>query len=332
MYTAAFYDTKQYDRKWFDRLKDKYGIEIKYLDNKLRAETAVLAKGCDAVIAFVNDDLSEPVLKRLEGNGIGAVAMRCAGLNNVDIENAGEIKIYHVPAYSPEAVAEHAMALLLGLSRKIHRAYLRTRDHNFSLRGLVGFELKGKTVGVIGTGKVGRAFVDICRGFGMKIIAYDLYPDKSLPVEYTDLDDLFRRSDIISLHCPLTKKTEHIIDKTAINNMKNGVYIINTSRGKLIDSKALLDAVRSGKVGGAALDVYEEETDFFYEDVSDSVFYDEVLDILLSQPNVIVTSHQGFLTDEALKAIAEDTLFNLSCHRDGVGSPYEVTGKNMVTN
>ena len=324
MYKAAFYDTKQYDKKWFDELKGDYGIEIKYFENKLNRDTAVLADGCDAVIAFVNDDVGYETLGKLESMGVGAVAMRCAGLNNVDVENAGNIKIYHVPAYSPAAVAEHAMAMLLCLNRKIHKAYNRTRDHNFSLKGLVGFDLKGKTVGVIGTGRVGKAFIDICRGFGTDIIAYDMYPDPKLEVEYTQFSDLCRRADIISLHLPLTKDTQHMINKKAFKMMKNGVYIINTSRGKLIDSQALLDAIQSGKVGGACLDVYEEETDYFYEDVSDKVFPDEVLDVLLSQPNVIVTSHQGFFTDEALKAIAQETLKSLACARDGKESPNQV--------
>lgn len=321
MYTAAFYDTKPYDKKWFDKLKGDYKIDIRYFESRLTPDTAVLAKGCDSVVAFVSDDLGKNTMEALKNIGIRTVAMRCAGLNNVDLQSAGDMRIYHVPAYSPSAVAEHAVALLLCVNRKIHKAWSRTRDHNFSLKGLVGFGLKGKTVGVVGTGKVGRAFIDICRGFGMKVIAYDAYPDKNFDVEYTDFRDLCRRAHVISLHCPLLKDTRHMIDKKALDIMQSGVYIINTSRGGLIDSDALLDAVQSGKVGGAGLDVYEEETEFFYEDVSDKVFTDEVLDVLLSQPNVIVTSHQAFLTEEALEAIARETLASLAADRDGKDSP-----------
>jgi D-lactate dehydrogenase len=224
---------------------------------------------------------------------------------------AGRLRILRVPAYSPNAVAEHAMALLLCLVRKLHRAHNRTRDYNFSLQGLTGFDLYGKTVGVIGTGKIGQAFIAICHGFGMRVIAFDPYPVWGRGIEYVNIDELFRRSDIISLHCPLTRDTHHIIDKAALRLMKDGVHIINTSRGALIDSGALLDAVKSGKVGGAGLDVYEEESDIFYEDVSGRVIQDDTLNLLLSMPNVLVTSHQGFLTDEALHNIADTTLQNL---------------------
>ncbi|MBE6949635.1 MAG: 2-hydroxyacid dehydrogenase [Ruminococcaceae bacterium] len=325
MYKAAFFDTKPYDRKWFDALKDKYGIKIKYLENRLNSDTAVLASGYEAVVAFVSDTIDKDTVAELKRIGVKAIAMRCAGFNNVDLKACGDdIKVYRVPAYSPASVAEHAMALLLTLNRKIHRAYNRTREFNFSLKGLIGFDLKGKTVGVVGMGKIGQCFVDICLGFGMKVIAYDLYPTEYKGVEYVSIDELFRRSDVISLHCPLTSDTYHIMDKEAFSIMKDGVYVINTSRGALIDSEALLEAIKSGKVGGAGLDVYEEETDLFYEDFSDQVLQDDMLNMLSSQPNVLITSHQAFLTNEALEAIAETTLENLKCYFEGCDS------KNLI--
>ena len=322
METAAFFDTKPYDRKWFDTYSGRYGIALRYLENRLSADTAVLASGLSAVCAFVNDTLDEKTIKALAGVGVGAVALRCAGYNNVDLKaaSAADIKIYRVPAYSPEAVAEHAMALLLTLCRKTHKAYNRTREQNFSLKGLEGFNLRGKTVGIAGTGKVGQAFCDICFGFGMKVIACDPYPAWGRGVEYVGFDEMCRRADIISLHCPLTHETYHLIGRHTFHIMKKGVYIINTSRGALIDSEALLEAIKSEKVGGVGLDVYEEESGVFYEDVSDRVIRDDVLSMLLSQPNVLMTSHQGFLTEEALSAIAETTLGNLQCYFGGTPS------------
>lgn len=244
--------------------------------------------------------------------------MRSAGYNNVDIKTAfNKINVVRVPAYSPYAVAEHAMALLLTLNRKIHRAYNRTRDFNFSLVGLNGIDLNGKTVGVIGTGRIGQVFINICRGFGMKVIAYDLFPAKDTDIEYVDLDTLFKSSDVISLHCPLTDQTNHILNASAFGKMKKGVFILNTSRGSLIDSTALLDALNNEIVGGAGLDVYEEEADLFYEDLSGKIILDDVLALLVSRPNVIITSHQAFLTDEALKNIAGTTFQNLDEFFDG---------------
>ncbi|MGE4484201.1 MAG: 2-hydroxyacid dehydrogenase [Oscillospiraceae bacterium] len=322
MDTVAFFDTKPYDRKWFDTYSGRYEVELRYLENRLCAETAVLASGSRAVCAFVNDTVDEETIKALAKAGVEAVAMRCAGYNNVDMKaaSAADMKIYRVPAYSPEAVAEHAMALLLTLCRKTHKAYNRTREQNFSLKGLEGFNLKGKTVGIVGTGKVGQAFCDICFGFGMKVIAHDPYPAWGRGVEYVGFDEMCRRADIISLHCPLLHETYHLISRHTFHIMKKGVYIINTSRGALIDSEALLEAIKSEKVGGAGLDVYEEESDVFYEDVSDRVIRDDTLNMLLSQPNVLVTSHQGFLTQEALSAIAETTLGNLRCCFRGASS------------
>ncbi|MDD3382669.1 MAG: 2-hydroxyacid dehydrogenase [Bacilli bacterium] len=311
MKKIAFFDAKPYDKVWFDKLfKNKY--DISYYEYKLNLETAQLTKGFDVVVAFVNDDLSEKVISVLSNNGVEFIAMRCAGYNNVDVKAAyKKIHVARVPGYSPYAVAEHAFALLLSLNRKIHRAYARTRDHNFSISGLTGFDLKGKTVGVIGTGKIGQVFIDIAKGFNMNVIAYDLFPLKDRNINYVTLDELFSKSDVISLHCPLTEDTYHLIDKTNIEKMKNGVVLINTSRGALIDSEALLNSLKEGKVKAAGLDVYEEESEFFFEDFSNVIMKDEVLSALLALPNVIITSHQAFLTDEALENIATTTLENI---------------------
>ncbi len=310
MKKIAFFDTKPYDKEYFDKINTRY--EIEYFENKLTAKTAQLAKGCDAACAFVNDTIDRAAIETLYDAGIKVLAMRCAGYSNVDFKAAyGKINVVRVPAYSPYAVAEHAMALLQTLNRKLHRAYNRTRDFNFSLAGLTGMDLHGKTVGVIGTGKIGQVFMDICRGYGMNVIAYDLFPAKDKEIEYVDLDTLFKESDIISLHCPLTEQTHHIIDQEAFKKMKKGVFIVNTSRGALIDSKELLNALNDETVKGAGLDVYEEEADLFFEDFSGTLIKDDVLALLVSRPNVILTSHQAFLTAEALENIAKTTLHNL---------------------
>lgn len=312
MITISFYDTKPYDKKYFNIINEQYGFTINYFETKLSARTAKLAEGSDAVCAFVNDDVSAPTIDALNKLGIKIIAMRCAGYNNVDIRYAQDkIPVVRVPAYSPHAVAEHAMALLLTLNRRIHKAFLRTRDFNFSLNGLTGFDLYGKTVGVVGTGKIGSAFIDICRGFGMKVLAYDVFPNLD-GVEYVDMETLLKRSDLISLHCPLTPSTRHIINAKSIDKMKKGVFIVNTSRGALIDSEALLYGLLNEKLGGACLDVYEEESDLFYEDNSATIVKDDILSRLICLPNVIVTSHQGFLTGEALTNIALTTLENIS--------------------
>ncbi len=306
----AFFDAKPYDRIWFDRLNENY--EIIYYDSRLTEQTAGLASGCRAICIFVNDDVNAAVIDRLYDQGVEFIAMRCAGYSNVDLKAAeGKIKIARVPEYSPHAVAEHAMALLLTLNRKVHKAYIRTRDFNFSLTGLIGMDLYEKTVGIIGTGRIGRTFIDICRGFGMNVIAYDPYPTEGSGIKYVELEELFSQSDVISLHCPLTETTWHILSRDAFGAMKNGIFIINTSRGALVDSSALLDALNNGKVRGAGLDVYEEESDIFFEDHSDKIVKDDVLSLLVSRPNVVITSHQAFLTDEALKNIAAETLKNL---------------------
>ena len=312
MITISFYDTKPYDKKYFNIINEQYGFTINYFETKLSTRTAKLAEGSDAVCAFVNDDVSAPTIDALHKLGIKIIAMRCAGYNNVDIRYAQDkIPVVRVPAYSPHAVAEHAMALLLTLNRRIHKAFLRTRDFNFSLNGLTGFDLYGKTVGVVGTGKIGSAFIDICRGFGMKVLAYDVFPNLD-GVEYVDMETLLKRSDLISLHCPLTPSTRHIINAKSIDKMKKGVFIVNTSRGALIDSEALLYGLLNEKLGGACLDVYEEESDLFYEDNSATIVKDDILSRLICLPNVIVTSHQGFLTGEALTNIASTTLENIS--------------------
>lgn len=310
MEKIAFFDAKPYDKEWFDKINnDRY--EINYYESRLRPESAGLASGCRAVCAFVNDVINARTIERLAEMKIEVLLMRCSGFNNIALSEAkGKIKILRVPAYSPYAVAEHAMGLILALNRKIPRAYIRTRDFNFSLAGLTGFDLHGKTAGIIGTGKIGRVFIDICRGFGMEVIAYDPYPAENSGIEYVSKDELFKRSDIISLHCPLTRETRYIIDEGAIALMKKSVLIVNTSRGQLIDSEALLSALNDKRIGGAALDVYEEESGLFFEDNSDKIVTDEVLSLLVSRPNVIITSHQAFLTEEALRNIAEVTLKN----------------------
>ncbi|HCF83084.1 MAG TPA: hydroxyacid dehydrogenase [Ruminococcaceae bacterium] len=309
MEKIAFYDAKPYDKEWFDRYNTKF--EIEYFVGRLRPENAKLAEGAKAVCAFVNDNINAKTIDALAKQGVEVILLRCAGFNNVDIAAAkGKLRVLRVPAYSPYAVAEHAMGLILALNRKIPRAYIRTRDFNFSLIGLTGFDMHGKTAGIIGTGKIGRVFIDICRGFGMNVIAYDPYPAENSGIDYVSKEELFRNSDIISLHCPLTEQTRYIIDKTALRLMKPSALIVNTSRGHLIDSEALLDALNEKRIGGAALDVYEEESGLFFEDNSDKIVTDEVISLLVSRPNVIITSHQAFLTEEALANIAEVTLQN----------------------
>ncbi len=321
MIKVAFYDTKAYDKPSFERFGEARGLQFRFLETKLNEDTAALAKGCDAVCVFVNDTVSAAVIDSLYADGVRLIALRSAGYNNVDVRAAfGKLHVVHVPAYSPYSVAEHAMALLLTSVRRIHKAYNRTREFNFSLNGLTGFDLHGRTVGVIGTGRIGRIFIDICRGFGMNVIAYDRFPAEGSGIDYVPLDELLARSDVISLHCPLTDETRHMIDADAIEKMKKGVVIVNTSRGALIDAEALLEGIKARKVGAACLDVYEEEADVFFEDRSGHILNDDLLSRLISMPNVIVTSHQAFLTEEALNNIARTTVDNiLSCfENDGV--------------
>jgi len=312
----AFFDTKPYDKESFERISDENDVKIKYFETKLNEDTADLAQGFDGVCVFVNDTVNAAVIDRLCQLGVKLIALRCAGFNNVDMKHAfGKIHVLRVPAYSPYAVAEHAMAMLLTSIRRIHKAYIRTKDFNFSLSGMTGFDLHGKTVGVIGTGRIGRVFIDICRGFGMKVLAYDKFQAEGLAdgkmVKYVSLDELFSDSDIISLHCPLTDETYHVIDEKALDKCKKGVVIINTSRGALVDAEALLEGIKARKVGAACLDVYEEESELFFEDFSGHIVEDDILTRLISMPNVIVTSHQAFLTREALANIAETTIKNI---------------------
>ena len=309
----AFFDTKSYDVPGFDRYAVPAGIEIKYYEPNLNRDTVTLANGFDAVCVFVNDTVDAEVVEKLYHMGVKAIALRCAGFNNVDIKACeGKLRVFRVPAYSPHAVAEHAMALLLTINRRTHKAYIRTRDFNFSLQGLAGFDLYGKTVGVIGTGKIGRVFADICKGFGMNILAYDKFPAADSGLNYVELPELFAKSDIISLHCPLTDETRHIINADSIAQMKKGVTIINTSRGALVNTEDLITGIKDRKVGAACLDVYEEEGDLFYEDYSGHIVEDDKLVRLIAMPNVIVTSHQAFLTNEALDNIAATTVNNLT--------------------
>lgn len=315
----AFFDTKPYDRPAFEEYGKAAGITFKYYEAKLDIDTANLAKDCDGVCIFVNDTADAAVIDRLNEIGVKAIALRCAGFNNVDLRRAeGKLAVFRVPAYSPYAVAEHALAMILTLIRRTHKAYIRTRDFNFSLNGLTGFDLHGKTVGVVGTGRIGQAFINICKGFGMKILAYDKVPTQENGYEYVPLDELFSRSDIISLHCPLNDSTYHMIDRNSIRKMKKGVYIVNTSRGALIDAEDLLEGIKARHIGGACLDVYEEESDIFFEDRSGHIVDDDTLARLIFMPNVLITSHQAYLTEEALDAIAAVTVDNITeFHKNG---------------
>ena len=321
--TIAFYDTKPYDQDYFNRAEGVAEFQLQFHDFRLSEETVASATGADAVCVFVNDRLTRPCLEQLAALGIKFVALRCAGFNNVDLAAARElgITVVRVPAYSPHAVAEHTVALLLTLNRKIHRAYNRVRELNFSLSGLVGFDLHGKTIGIIGTGKIGRIAAQIFRGFDCRVLAFDPVPDAAWAltqgVDHVDLPQLLTESDVVSLHLPLTPQTHYLINETTIARMKPGAYVVNTSRGKLLDTTAVIAALKSGKLGGVALDVYEEEEGIFFEDHSGSVVIDDELSRLLTFPNVLITSHQAFLTQEALSEIARVTVENLNQRRFG---------------
>lgn len=313
---VAVFSTKRWVKDGFEPLKDEFNYNVTYFEAKLNKHTAKLSTGFDAICAFVNDDLSDDVLSILSKNGIKLVALRCAGFNNVNLKKAEEynITIVRVPAYSPYSVAEHALGLVLTLNRKYHRAYTRVRDGNFSLDGLMGFDIHGKTIGIIGTGKIGQIFAGLLSGFGCKIIAYDKYPNENLKkdgVEYVSLQELYERSDIISLHCPLTHETYHTINEYAIKSMKDGVMIINTSRGPLIDTHAVISGLKSGRVGYLGLDVYEEEEALFFEDLSEEVIQDDMFVRLQTFPNVLITSHQAFFTKEATTMICKTTFENI---------------------
>ena len=311
-----FYDTQSYDRESFDRTKEQFPeIEVEYLKTGLAARTASLAKGYDAVCAFVNSDVGTKTVEALHEAGVKLILMRCAGFNNVDLKTAAKygIDVRRVPGYSPEAVAEHAMTLAMTVNRHMHKAYTKVRENDFSLGGLMGFNFYQKTAGIVGTGKIGAAMARICRGFGMKVIAYDVYQNESLKdfVTYVTLDELLAQSDLISLHCPLMDSTYHMINRESIKKMKDGVILVNTSRGGLVKTDDLIEGIRARKFFAVGLDVYEEEGEYFYEDKSDRIIDDDVLARLLSFNNVIVTSHQAFFTKEALGNIATTTLQNI---------------------
>ena len=321
----AFYDTKEYDRIWFEKLSYDYECEVLFFENKFVTETAILASGCDAVCLFVNDIIDEKAINILCDLGIKAILLRCAGYDNVDLKAAKDkITIMRVPSYSPTAVAEYAMALLLTLNRKTHKAYTRTREFNFKISGLMGITLRDKTAGVIGTGKIGRIMIDILKGFGMNILAYDPFPDTSLDINYVSFDELVKNSDVITLHCPLNSDTKYIINKNTISKMKDGVILINTSRGGLVDTQALNTGLQEKKFRGVALDVYEEEDDYFFEDRSEDIITDTELIKLMSYPNVLITSHQAFFTDESLEAIAKTSFENLKAFVEGASLENEI--------
>ena len=311
----AFFSTQPYDKDYFERYNTQH--EILFFEDRLNEQTTSLARGCQAVCGFVNDQLNAPVLNTLKEMGIKIIAQRCAGFNNVDLVTASknDMVVVRVPAYSPHAVAEHALALIMTLNRKTHKAYNRVREGNFSLDRLTGFDLYGKTVGVIGTGKIGESFARIMHGLGCKVIAFDISINKELEdfgIKYLSLDEVLEQSNIISLHCPLTEQTKHLINKETLGIMKTGVMLINTSRGGLVDTKAVINALKNGKLGYLGLDVYEQEEKFFFHDLNENIIADDVLVRLLGFPNVLITSHQGFLTDEALTQIAKETLQNIT--------------------
>lgn len=323
-----FYDTKSYDRESFDRQLIHYpGITIDYLKGDLAPKSAVMAEGYDAVCAFVSSDVGAETLKVLHAHGVGLVLMRCAGFNNVNLDTAGElgIKIFRVPGYSPEAVAEHAMMLALAANRHVHKSYVKVRENDFSLGGLMGINFFRKTAGIVGTGKIGAAMARICHGFGMNVIAYDVHKNPSLDfAEYVTLDELLKKSDLISLHCPLTEENYHLINRETIQKMKDGVILVNTSRGGLVKTNDLIEGIRARKFFAVGLDVYEEETANVFEDRSDEILENSTTARLLSFPNVIITSHQGFFTEEALTAISQTTLENALAWKKGETSMNEV--------
>ena len=315
----AFFRTKPYDKLWFEPLSTEYNCNVHFIDSGISEDTVVLAHNCDAVCIFVNDYITENIAAKLEVLGIKLILLRCAGFNNVDLKATKRhgLTVMTVPTYTPAAVAEFSMASILTVNRQTHRAYSRTRDFNMTINGLMGTDLYGKTAGVIGTGKIGQCMIDIFNGFHMNVLAYDLYPNENLDAVYVSLNELFEKSDVISLHCPLTKDTKHIINEDSINKMKPGVILSNTSRGALIDSTALIEGLKSGKIGAVALDVYEEEEGVFYEDVSNDIILDDVLSRLSTFPNVLITSHMGFFTKEAMQAIAMTTLSNAVAFEKG---------------
>lgn len=331
---VAVFSTKGYDRTFLDRANEAHHHELVYFDARLTAETAPLAKDFPAVCAFVNDRLDREVLRILHGGGTRMIALRSAGFNHVDLPEAEALgmTVGRVPAYSPHAVAEHAVALVLSLNRMTFRAYNRVREGNFSLDGLIGFDLHGKTVGVIGTGKIGLIFGEIMHGFGCRVLASDPHPSPEAKefIEYVPLERLYAESNIISLHCPLTPETDHLIDAEAIAQMKDGVMLINTGRGRVVDTKAVIDGLKSGKIGHLGLDVYEEEEKLFFQDLSQRVINDDLFMRLTTFHNVLITGHQAFFTAEALTNIAETTLTNITAYQGGEGTLHRVTVQHMA--
>ncbi len=312
---VAFFSTQPYDKVFFDKYNKQYGFEIEYFETHLGPHIADIVKDTEVVCVFVNDKLTAGVLETLAGNGVKLIALRCAGFNNVDIEAAKKLglKVCRVPAYSPEAVAEHTLAMILTINRKTHKAYNRVREQNFSLNGLLGYNLHGKTVGVIGTGKIGKSFINIMQGFGCKILAYDLYTDSGLQgIQYVSLEELLQLSDIVSLHCPLTADNHYLINKNTIDLMKPGVTIVNTSRGGLVNTADMIEALKAKKVGALCIDVYEQEEKLFFRDLSENIIEDDNIQRLMSFPNVLITAHQAFFTEEALSEIAQTTLESIS--------------------
>lgn len=326
----AFYGTKPYDKIWFEPLGKEYGFDIHFIEASCNEETVFMAKGHEAICVFVNDTINAAMIEALYEMNIKAILLRSAGYNHVDVAAAEDkIAVLRVPSYSPEAVAEFAMAMLLTINRLTHKAYNRTREFNMSLQGLMGIDLHDKTAGVIGTGKIGQSMIHILNGFHMDVICYDPYPVKGLEAEYVTLDELFTRADVISLHCPLTAETKHLINESAIASMKDGVFLVNTSRGGLIDTEALIEGMLGRKFGGVGLDVYEEEEGVFYEDRSGDIIMDDNLARLMTFPNVLITSHMGFFTREAMQAIAVTTLENAYAVENGLPLVNQV-GKEMT--
>ena len=317
-----FFDIKDYDREFFEKYGKNYNFEMSFFKSKLSLENVNLTKGYDVVCAFTNDDISKGTIDAMAENGVRLLAMRCAGFNNVSLKDINErFKVVRVPAYSPHAIAEYTVGLILAVNRKINKAYVRTREGNFSINGLMGVDLYGKTAGIIGTGKIGQILIKILRGFDMKVIAYDLFPNQKvaeeLGFEYVSLDELYANSDIISLNCPLTKETQYMINRRSMLKMKDGVILVNTGRGQLIDSADLVEALKDKKVGAVALDVYEEEENYFFQDKSTQVIEDDILGRLFSFYNVLITSHQAYFTKEAVEAITVTTLNNIKDFVEG---------------